>query len=177
MNVALLVPGGGPTVTSGDICAEEGLDCPALSQDTQTKLKEFMSSVNQGLSNPMDVPGIMSKASLLQRTLDLLAADPVIDIIVLHMPSNAFIKWAGNWADEVKECILRFNRENQAGKSAVIALHYQFHVGDNEKVAQELRGYGLTAFGSLRDACRALKRFADYRKHMAEALCAGTMSR
>ena len=171
MRVALLVPGGGPTVASGDICAEEGLDCPTLSPDTQTRLKEFISLVNQGLSNPMDVPGIMSKASLLERTLELLAADPVIDIIILHVPSSAFTKWPANWANEFKECVLHFNRENRAGKPVVIALHDDMHIGDDERLAQELRRYGITAYGSLRNACRALNRFARYHESMAEASC------
>jgi acyl-CoA synthetase (NDP forming) len=171
MGVALLVPGGGPTVASGDICAEEGLDCPTLSPDTQTRLKEFISLVNQGLSNPMDVPGIMSKASLLERTLELLAADPVIDLIILHVPSGAFTKWPANWANEFKECVLHFNRENRAGKPVVIALHDDMHIGDDERLAQELRRCGITAYGSLRNACRALNRFARYHESMAEASC------
>jgi acyl-CoA synthetase (NDP forming) len=168
MNVALLVPGGGPTVASGDICANEGLDCPALSADTQVRLKEFISSVNQGLSNPMDVPGVVSQPSLLKRTLEVLAADSLIDIIILHMPSNAFTKWPAAWAKEFKECVLRFNRENPAGKPLVIALQDDAHLGDQEKSVQELRRSGITAYSSLRSACRALNRFARYYESKAK---------
>jgi len=170
MRVALLVAGGGPTVTSGDVCAEEGLDVPALSPDTRTRLMEFISLVNQGLSNPMDVPGIISQPSLLKRTLEVLAADPLIDIIILHVPSTAFTKWPAKWAKEFKECVLCFNRENRAGKPVVIALQDDMHVGDEEKSVQELRRYGITAYCSLRNACRALNRFARYHESMAKAL-------
>ena len=168
MGVALLVPGGGPTVASGDICAEEGLDCPALSPDTRTRLMEFISLVNQGLANPMDVPWIMSQASLLERTLELLAADPLIDIIILHVPSGAFTVWPAKWANEFKECVLNFNRKNLAGKPVVIALHDDMHIGDDERLAQELRRYGITVYSSLRMACRALNRFARYHKSMVK---------
>ena len=170
MGVALLVPGGGPTVASGDICASEGLACPTLSPDTQMRLKEYISLVNQGLSNPLDVPGIVIRVSLLQRTLDILADDNVIDVIIIHIPSSAFTKWPAAWANEFKECVLRFNRENRAGKPVVIALQDDVHVGDQEKSVQELRQYGITAYGSLRSACRALNRFAHYHEYMAKAL-------
>jgi acyl-CoA synthetase (NDP forming) len=117
----------------------------------------------------MDVPGIMSQASLLERTLELLAADHLIDIIILHVPSGAFTVWPANWAKEFKECILHFNRENRAGKPVVVALHDDMHIGDDEKRAQELRQCGITAYSSLRMACRALNRFARYHKSIAKA--------
>jgi acyl-CoA synthetase (NDP forming) len=169
MGVALLVPGGGPTVASGDICASEGLDCPTFSPDTQIRLKEFISSVNQGLSNPMDIPGIISQPSMLKRTLEVIATDPLIDIIILHMPCSAFTTWPVAWANEFKECILHFNRENPAGKPVVIALQDDAHVGDQEKSVQVLRRSGITAYCSLRSACRALNRFALYYKYIAKA--------
>jgi acyl-CoA synthetase (NDP forming) len=115
----------------------------------------------------MVIPGILSKASLLQRTLELLAADRVIDIIILHVPSGAFAKWQASWASEFKECVLRFNGENWAGKPVIIALHDDMRIGDNERLSQELSQCGITTYASLRDACRALNRFASYRRFIA----------
>ena len=118
----------------------------------------------------MDVPGIISRPSLLKQTLELLAADPLIDIIILYIPSGAFTKWPVTWANEFKECVLHFNRENRAGKPVVIALQDDTHVGDEERHVQELRRYGITAYGSLRNACRALNRFARYHESIAKVL-------
>jgi uncharacterized caspase-like protein len=51
----------------------------------------------------------------------------------------------------------------------VVALSSEGQVRDAEKYAQELREIGVPAYGSLRTACRALNRFADYYKFLAES--------
>ena len=56
---AVMTMGGGSTVQSGDLCGRENLAVPRFSPETQKEIATFVSSVNQGLSNPMDVPGVL----------------------------------------------------------------------------------------------------------------------
>jgi len=166
MGVAVLAAGGGPTVAAGDICAQEGLGCPELSPETQSGLREFIALVNQGLANPMDVPGILSEVSLLRRILAVLADDPGIDIVIVQIPSGAFTDWPPEWGEEFKESILQFNQQHSDRQPVVVALYDDKHAGNDAKVARELRELGITAYDSLRSACRALNRTRGYYEYL-----------
>ena len=167
--VAVLAAGGGINVATGDICAEEGLDAPALSPKTRTGLREFISLVNQGVQNPLDVPGVIANISILPRTLALIAADPLIDIIVLHVSAEFFAGPLSGVMSEFNECILELNRKDPGGKPVVVAMCDEYRDERTEKYARELRKAGIVAYGSLRSACRALNRFASYYKFLDES--------
>jgi uncharacterized caspase-like protein len=47
-------------------------------------------------------------------------------------------------------------------------LSEEGQVHDTEKYAQQLREAGVTVYNSLRKTCRALNRFVDYHKFVAE---------
>lgn len=91
---AVLAAGGGSSVATGDICAEEGIVLPDLSEHTRAGLLDFISLVNQGVANPIDVPSVVVDISSLQRAYELLASDPQIDIIMLHLGAEFFV---GQW--------------------------------------------------------------------------------
>ena len=167
--VAVLAAGGGINVATGDICAEEGLDAPALSPKTRTGLREFISLVNQGVLNPLDVPGVIANITILPRTLALIAADPLIDIIVLHVSAEFFAGPLSGVMSEFNECILELNRKDPGGKPVVVAMCDEYRDERIEKYARELRKAGIVAYGSLRSACRALNRFASYYKFLDES--------
>jgi len=164
--------GGGTNVARGDICAEEGLEMPVLSQETRTKLMEFVSLVNQSVLNPMDVPGVLIDASQLGRTLGLLSADPLIDFIIIHMADNFFdmlTARAGSAqsASAVKECISGFAGGGWSGKPVVVAMQAIDRYGNAAEFAEHMKDTGITVYGSLRRACRALNRFARYHEFVA----------
>ena len=164
----VLSSGGGNNVATGDICAEEGLDVPALSQQTIAKLREFVSLVNQGIMNPLDVPAVLANVSRLERALTVLAAEPQIDIIIIHMGAE-FLAWPLAGAiPEFKKCILDMNQK-EGGKTTVVAMCEEYRHEHTEKYARELRNSGIVAFGSLRRACRALNRFAGYHEFITKS--------
>lgn len=165
--VAVLGAGGGDSVAIGDICAQEGLDVPPLSPETREKLLEFVSLVNQGVSNPMDVPTVIADVSQLRRTLELLTADPVIDIIIMHVVAAWFAGPLCSVMSEFAECILSFTGENLRGKPIVLAVTNESEVEGADKYIRQLREAGLTVYTSLRRACRALYRFANYYEFIA----------
>ncbi len=165
--VAVLGAGGGDSVATGDICAEEGLEMPAISPQTRAGLLEFVSLVNQGVMNPLDVPSVFTDLSALQRTFELLAADPLIDIIVLHVSAEFFPRILGHRIAELGECIS--NVTQKGGKPIVLAVTDEGKTDAPEKYVGELVAAGMTAYTSLRRACRALRRFASYHEFLAES--------
>jgi acyl-CoA synthetase (NDP forming) len=75
--------GGGVSVYAADACGREGLELPALSQHTRDELKKFIPEAGASTKNPVDCGAGFVDVSLLVREMDLVAADPAIDIIIL----------------------------------------------------------------------------------------------
>jgi acyl-CoA synthetase (NDP forming) len=162
---AVLVAGGGTSVATGDVCAEEGLELPRLSQPTKEGIREFISLVNQGVSNPLDIPAILVNASTLGRLFDLLADDPLVDVILLHLGAEFFMgSTLGVFSNEQ---VLSFARDRDRGPQVVVAVSNEGHLRDSEKPARELREAGIMAYSSLPSACQALRRFAEYHRFAA----------
>jgi acyl-CoA synthetase (NDP forming) len=163
--VVVLSIGGGANVATGDLCAEEGLEVPPLSSETKTALLEFITPVNQGVTNPMDLSGVLTHAPLLRRTLDVLKQDPCIDVSILHIPPDLFTFVS---VADFEKVILDQRHPGSGGKAIVVAFD-EAHPSENaQKYAQELRQAGITTYGSLRRACRALRRFAGYHEFLSE---------
>ncbi len=78
---AISVSGGAAGLMS-DLAADCGVSFTKLADDTQTKLREVVPEFGN-VGNPLDVTGQgVFQPDLLERSLDLLAADPSVDAIV-----------------------------------------------------------------------------------------------
>lgn len=165
---AVLAAGGGSSVATGDICAQEGIELPALSERTKAGLLEFISLVNQGVSNPIDVPSVVVDYSSIIRTYELLAADPMIDMVIFHLGAEFFLGPTLNAMAEVQKHISSSTELQSKFKPVVVALSNEGQVRDTENYARQLREFGVPAYSSLRTACRALNRFANYYRFLDE---------
>lgn len=163
---AVLAAGGGSSVATGDICAEEDIELPPLSAHTKEGLLEFIFLVNQGIANPIDAPSVVVDVSRLYRTYELLANDSQIDIVILHLGAEFF---AGPVVGVMAEFQKRVSiQDKNRIKPVVVALSDEGQVRETEKYARSLREIGIPAYNSLRRACRALNRFANYHRFLAE---------
>lgn len=160
--VAVLGAGGGDSVATGDICAEEGLAMPPISPHTRAALLEFVSLVNQGVANPLDIPSVLGDLSHLRRTLELLTADPLIDTAILHVGTEFFSHLWGRRMTEFTECILGVTRGRPERNPVVLTVTDETRVEPPDKYVRELVRAGIPAYASLRGACRALSRVASY---------------
>jgi acyl-CoA synthetase (NDP forming) len=163
---AVLAAGGGSSVAAGDVCAQEGIELPPLSEQTKAKLLEFISLVNQGVANPIDVPSVVVDYPILKRTYELLVADPMIDMVILHLGAEFFLGPTLDEMSELQKHILSSAEHNHRRKPLVVALSNEGQVHDTENHAKQLRDSGVPAYSSLRTACRALNRFAEYYKFL-----------
>ena len=162
--------GGGTNVARGDICAEEGIEAPEPSPQTRAKLLEFISLVNQGVPNPMDVPGVLVDASQLGKAADLLSDDPLVDVIILHIAVGHFDSLSGLSAEAaaaLRECIAGLSRDDWGGKPVVVAMQVMDSFSLAGELARQLRELGAVCYPSLRRVCRALSRVAGYYEFLA----------
>jgi acyl-CoA synthetase (NDP forming) len=166
MQAAVIGVGGGATVSNGDICAREGLVVPALSPATIRGLSEFIPLVNQGIANPLDIPGVVFNSDALERTLELLNADPEIDVVIMNIPSRVFSGVLGDRLGVFVKLVRGFAEKHAGAKPIVVALSEGVRLGMTESGVRGLRKGGIVAFSSLPKACRALRRFAGYHKAM-----------
>jgi len=168
--VAIWGGGGGNSVASGDVCAREGLEVPALSDETVAKLMESMTLVNQIVVNPLDAGSMYYDNDLLRRGLEIVAADPNIDIIIAYLAAGFAKVFGQKHLADFTKCISDFNRQSPSGKPVFIAIRDEGQPGDGEEFAQYLREADITTYDSLPRACRALRRFTRYHRFMARRL-------
>jgi len=79
--VAILTNGGGPGIMTADACSDRGLELPALSDETISKLKSFLSP-RSSLANPIDMTAEAS-AEEYSQALEILARDNGIDVVIV----------------------------------------------------------------------------------------------
>ncbi len=161
--LAVIGGGGGESVTSADICTEEGVDVPALSLKTQEALMEFIPLVNQFVKNPLDIAWAILEPSVLRRTLEILNDEPVIDVIALVVDYNV-VRSVGCSYAPIAESIRGYSDANPDGKPVVCTVPGQDSIGSgvNEQYLRDMRALGITTYGSLRTTCRAMKRLSEY---------------
>jgi acyl-CoA synthetase (NDP forming) len=166
--VAVIVGGGGSNVANGDICAQEGIEVPALSGETRARLLRLLSLVNQSVVNPIDAPGVLYDASLLRQVLEALTADPSVDLVILHISTFFRTRATAEVKAKFKTCLADFRTQNP-GKPVVVAVRGSDRMGSEaELTIREMREADITTYSSLRAACRALKRFAGYHSFLAQ---------
>lgn len=80
--VAVVTTSGGSGILAADAVEAHGLEMAALSEQTLAVLDEVVPAFGS-TANPVDVTAaVMSNASLFDRTLDVIADDPGVDLIV-----------------------------------------------------------------------------------------------
>lgn len=164
--IAVIVLGGGSSVASADICSREGLDVPALTEETQAELRSFISLAGASVRNPLDTGSVFSDVSLLQREVELVAADPNIDMLIIRPHLDMIGSAGSDQVDRVIDFLADFARNNPHGKP--VALTFYSFVNDPEEAALRARfestlpNKGVAVYDSLATASRALARYHRY---------------
>ena len=102
----------------------------------------------------------------MMREMELVAADPAIDMIIV-MPHLDMARHAGlEQVDKMLEYLLDFAKNNPAGKPVALVFHsFANDPWESElrtKLRVELPKKGIPVYGTLAGAARALARLAEY---------------
>jgi acyl-CoA synthetase (NDP forming) len=170
--LGLITMTGGQSVVITDTFAAAGLEIPALSPASYEELRHFFNIVGGSYRNPLDAGGTIGMGhdpANLDRILDILERDPVIDAIVLDAGTGLR---AARWAQHEYEIVAfldklaEFNRRSAKGFAVVL---HPAHVEAIVARAKELaRGRGLVAFDSFERAAAAIRVAAEYWERRTE---------
>jgi acetate---CoA ligase (ADP-forming) len=144
--VALLTNAGGLGILCADACAAAGLELPALSEETRTRLADVLPR-EASVANPVDMLG-SAVGSTYEAVLPHVLADPGVDaVIVLFVPPVV----AG--AEEVAEAVVRGVRSAPDTGKPVLAA---FVSADGIPACLLRPDSGVAAFEYPESAARAL---------------------
>jgi acyl-CoA synthetase (NDP forming) len=165
--VGVIGTGGGIGVSSADTFTRAGLEIPTLTEETISKLREFIPAAGNITKNPVDAGIAFSDLSMLERALRILSADPLIDMIVLTIPFDWFFDAAqGGYIEKLAKYLAGPAREHISGKPyAVSCRRYRTDSGINQAEVSFHRGLigdGIPVYNSLVRTAFALARVAEY---------------
>ena len=170
--VAVLGAGGGSSVASADVCVYEGLEVPTLTQETQAELKKFIPLAGASIKNPLDTGLLFRNVSLLEREMELVAADPLIDMLIVMPHLDMGGRAGANQTDRLVSQLCDFSRDNPYGKPTVIVFQSfandPWEVELRARLEVELPNKGMAVYSSLSGACRALARLFEYHRFQRE---------
>jgi acyl-CoA synthetase (NDP forming) len=165
--------GGGNAVAMADIFNEQELDVPPISAETRKELASFIPLAGNSLRNPLDLWPVLDNIELLRRCMELVVADPVVDMVVLDRHPSL-------WGDddrtklqnEINQYIINFAKTNKYNKPVVVAMRMLEHDPDviaaGAKQRRDFSLAGVPAYSSPAMAARALGRFARYHELLSD---------
>ncbi len=166
--VFLIGGGGGNSVSNSDLCIQEGLDVPSLSEPTMAWLRQGGPAAGSIFGNPLDMWRVFSDPVYLTELLDLAYKDPCVGMIVVdrlikrkayHMPESL----------DPNPQLIAFLKKEGYQKPTVITV--DFDGGDLDLAAKgaalraEFCRAKIPAYPSLQRAARALIHLHRYHSH------------
>jgi acyl-CoA synthetase (NDP forming) len=167
VRMGLVAMTGGQSVVITDTFASAGVEIPALSQSSYDELKSFFNIIGGSYRNPLDAGGTIGMGGVdqpnLQRILEILDRDPVIDNIVLEIGTGLR---ARRWATHEDELIGLLDRISAFNKSTSKPFIVIMHSADAEAVVARgrhlARERGLVVFESFERGAAAIRLAHDY---------------
>ncbi len=169
--VGLVAMTGGQSVVITDAFAATGMEVPALSAPSYEELKGFFNIIGGSYRNPLDAGGTIGMGhnqGNLDRILDILDRDPVIESIALEIGTGLR---AARWVTHEEEIVALLDKvaafARRTAKPFVVILH-PAHVETIVVRASDLaRERGLVVFETFERAAAALSLSASYYERVA----------
>ena len=153
-------------MAAADVCSTEGLHVPRLSQNTQNELKKFIPLAGASIKNPLDTGLVFRDVSLLIKEVEIVAADPAIDMLII-MPHLDLARRIGpDQVDKMISYLGEFTKANRFGKPAVIVFHSfandPWEIELRSKLRIELPNRRVAVYNTLPGASRALAKLYEH---------------
>lgn len=158
--------GGGEAVSATDTSINLGLEVPDFAPQTRHKLTALLGPVGSILHNPLDVSQAYSNHPLIARALDVAAADPNIDAIIIEaVMDNLLRDLPEMMVYAMIDVLIDFKRKQ--AKPVVVALPPSLSEADRKKTEKRLNAAEVPVYPSLERAARAiahLHRYSEFRQ-------------
>ncbi len=155
--IGIITNAGGPGILAADACESNGLQVPALSEDTQTQLREFLPA-EAGIRNPVDMIASATGDGYGRAMRVLGNAEEVDALFVIFIP-------AGTTESEEVARALVDAREDLPDDVPVVSVFMSAR-----GVPPELAEARIPSFAFPEDAARALGRVAQYGSWRARSM-------
>ena len=165
--VAIVGTGGGVGVAAADACASAGLEVPILSTETLKELRSFISPAGTSIRNPLDADVFLGEISLLERALEAVSVDPLIDMLIISLHLDWLYDIAqGDHIAELATYLATSARNHVHDKPYVVS--WRTYRGDPDldqaraMLQQELIGAGVPVYEGIPRAAAALAKLAEH---------------
>ncbi|MBN1613620.1 MAG: acetate--CoA ligase family protein [Deltaproteobacteria bacterium] len=167
--VGILGTGGGIGVAATDTCARAGLEVPVLTEKTQKAFREFVPAAGNSIRNPVDAHPAISDLGNLEKALNILAGDPLVDVMILSIAIDwLFNVEEGGYVRKLAEYIAEQSRKHTSGKPLVVCWRRFRPDQGMEEVEhffqKTLYDAGVPVYDNLSRAAITLSKFADYHR-------------
>jgi acetyl coenzyme A synthetase (ADP forming)-like protein len=149
--VGILTNAGGPGILCADACASEGLEVPAFTDETQSKLRKLLPA-EASIGNPVDMIA-SATADQYRQAMEIIGGDPSIDAVVV-----IFIPPLVTRPEDVATAIVNGTRAFRKTKPVVTVFMQSRGVPDELRSA-DVR---VPSYSFPENAARALARVAGY---------------
>lgn len=165
--VAILGTGGGIGVAAADSCARVGLELPALPADILEKLREYIPPAGNMIRNPIDAHIVLVLLKLLGPTLELLSAQPYVNMFILSL----HLDWLygierGKHTERLAHYLVNNAHKYTNGKPLVVVWRqYQSSPALKEsrkRLVEILKEGGIPVYNGLDRAVSALAKVVEY---------------
>ncbi|MGW0522048.1 acetate--CoA ligase family protein [Crossiella sp. NPDC003009] len=137
--VAVVTTSGGSGILAADALAQRGLRLAELSASTTAELAEVVPAYGS-VDNPVDVTAaVMARPELFQRCLDVVAADPAVDVVLA-----CFCVLTGSDVAGIADGLARVRRAT--GKAVLVARTGAEHLAPG--AGAELRRAGIPVYAT-----------------------------
>lgn len=145
--------GGGESVSSTDACASVGLNVPPFTEETRTKLKAILPPAGSILRNPLDMGGVGGVLEILEKTMEIVVADPRIDLVIVNEHIDQLAMWVPKETLEaMNDIFIRF----RAIKPLVIVSLPGLASAERMALERKLSDAQVTVYPSLDRAAKAI---------------------
>jgi acyl-CoA synthetase (NDP forming) len=164
--MGLVAMTGGQSVVITDTFASAGLEIPALSPVSYDELKSFFNIIGGSYRNPLDAGGTIGggvHTGNLERILQILDRDPVIDTIVLEVGTGLRAQRWATHEDELTGLLDKVAEFGRASTKPFVLILHPAHVETIVARAKTLaRERGLVVFDSFERSAAAIRVAYDY---------------
>lgn len=157
----LIAMTGGPSVALTDAFAAAGLDVPLLGESSYERLREFFNVIGGSLRNPLDAGSTIAmgfRTDNLRRLLDVLDADPGIDVIAVDAGTALAVdRWKEfpQGLEAMIEALGDFSRATS--KPCVVVLDPAHREAEVAELRPRFQRAGVVTMASAARAARALR--------------------
>ena len=164
-NVALIsglaAGGGGDSVSAADGCISMGLKMPAFTETTRSELKVVAPMPGTILRNPLDLSGMGRNLQILENSLELVAADPNIDVVIVQGYTDDIVGfYPPGTIDSMSNLFIDFRKRQS--KPIVIVLPPGLAEAERLRIEKKLSAAQVPVYSDLERAAKALVNVSQY---------------